>query len=65
MRFANDLVRQKFHELPTDTQLQYVRLDETLAKVEKVVMIESVMHDENILEMIIRISEKFYGHVIT
>lgn len=65
MTFATDLVQNIYHELPTDTQVLYTRMEEGLARNGQQLHIESVMADENILEVVIRIRQKFHFDACT
>ncbi len=58
MTFATDTVRSAFHQLPAQVQLDYVRLEEQLAKDEKFLRIDGVVRHGFDLEIIIRISEE-------
>lgn len=56
IRFLNEDVRQRYHELPVDRQREFERLAER-----KIVTILFVEMDENgISEVSIRIDEKFH-----
>ena len=56
MTFATELVRLKFHTLPTATQVQYSDMDVRMAKDGFAIHIEGVMQDEVIVEVIIRLT---------
>ena len=58
MTFASDLTRMLYHLLPAELQLEYVRIEELLAVTGREVRIESVLRDEQKLEIILRISEQ-------
>ncbi len=60
MTFASDLVQGIYHELPTETQLLYSRMEDKLAMSGQQLHIESVMADERILEVVVRIRQKFH-----
>lgn len=56
MTFASELTRLKFHELLTDEQLYFARLEERLAKTGMQFHIDSVMKDDKSLELVCRIT---------
>ncbi len=58
MTFASEACRTLFHRLPTDRQVEYSRLEESLSMDGKALHVESVMANENRLEVVVRISEK-------
>lgn len=62
MRFASELVRHLFHELPTDKQVEISRLEQHLAEAGSLVQIDSVMPYEDKLDIVIRISGQLHPH---
>lgn len=59
MTFSSELTRMIFHSLPTDTQLQFSRLESALTAQEMLMHIESVMGDGTKLELVARITGPF------
>ena len=59
MTFATDLVRLKFHTLPTATQVQYSDMDVRMAKDGFAIHIEGAMQDEKVVEVILRLTSIF------
>lgn len=57
MTYASDVVRICFHQLPTEKQVEYSRMEETLAKHGQRLRIEAVTHYGNVLEVVIRVTE--------
>ncbi len=64
MRFASELVRHLFHELPTDKQVEFSRLEQQLAEAGSLVQIDSVMPYDDKLDMVIRITGKLHPNGI-
>lgn len=62
MTFASEPVRFLFHQLPTETQVRYTEMEKRMAQRGQRLHIEGVMRFENILEVIIRITEQFNTH---
>lgn len=58
MTFGSETVQLLFHELPTDVQVDYLRLEEQLANAGKFMHVDAVMAWDNKLEVIIRIRHK-------
>lgn len=66
MTFSTSVVRASFHALPTDTQLEYSRLELHLAAKGQVMQVESVCSTETHLDVTVRISGKFDdGSILT
>ena len=59
MTFASDNVRMLYHQLPTETQVEYAGMESRLALRGQLLQIDSVMRVENILEVIIRVTQDF------
>lgn len=59
MTFETEEVQTKFHELPTQTQLDYCQLEIYLARADRSLHIFNLLRDENdSLQVVIRINEK-------
>lgn len=57
MTYASDTVRICFHQLPTEKQLEYSRMEETLARHGQQLRIEAVTQYGNVLEVVVRVTE--------
>lgn len=58
MTFASEAVRILYHQLPTDTQVRFTDMEETMAEYKQQLKIEAVMQYDRSLEVVIRITEK-------
>lgn len=58
MKFGSEVTRMLYHSLPTEVQVSYSRLEERLADDGKELQIESVMLNDNDLDVVVRISEQ-------
>ena len=63
MTFVSDAVRFTYHQLPTETQVRYAELEVRLALRGQRLQIEGVLRFDNILEIVIRITEQFQTDV--
>lgn len=59
MTFSSELTRMIYHSLPTDTQLQFSRLESVLTAQDMMLHVESVMGDGKVLELVARITGPF------
>lgn len=61
MTFANEEIRTQFHSLPTQTQSEWVSLDDSLARSGRQLCICEVhiLNEWNNLEVVVHIREKF------
>jgi hypothetical protein len=57
MTFVSETVRILFHQLPTETQMQYVKLSERFSERGAALCIEAVCRHERILEVVVRVGE--------
>lgn len=58
MLFRSEVARELFHELPTDTQVEFARLEELLANCGKILYVEAVMRGERSLEVVVRVCQQ-------
>lgn len=59
MTYSSETVRFLFHKLPTQTQVRYTDMEASLAKRGQRLHIDGVMQHDNILEVVVRITENF------
>lgn len=59
MTFRDEVTRLTFHRLPTDVQVAYSDFEQRLAQRGQQIFIDGVRLDENVSEVIIRISEDY------
>lgn len=60
MTFASEEVRQAYHELPTETQLSYERVEWRFAELlGQSLHVDEIIRTENSLEVVIRIRAQF------
>ena len=62
MTFETELVRVNYHLLPTDKQLEYMKLEREMNSHGKHMHITAVMFDETRLEICFRVSEKLHEY---
>lgn len=66
MTFASEAVRTAFHQLPTQTQVEYTEMENRFADQGRSLHIEAVIqHSERCLEVIVRIAEQFKTAALT
>lgn len=59
MTFASETTRFLFHQLPIEKQLIYIEWEKKLSIKNQLIQIDSVMNHENILEVVVRITDNF------
>lgn len=59
MTFRTESVRILYHQLPTETQVEYAEMEERFAKRGQGIAVEDVLFHENGLEIVIRITQQF------
>lgn len=60
MTFDNDTARLLFHQLPTENQVKWKDAERILAKQGKLLHVLSVMSDEEMLNVIVRVEEQLH-----
>ena len=59
MTFASEEVRMAFHQLPTQTQVEYTEMENRFADRGSGLHIEAVNHHADCLEVVVRVSHQF------
>lgn len=59
MTFASEAVRMAFHQLPTQTQVEYTDLEDRLADRSQRLHIDAVVQTDSYLEVVIRIAQNY------
>ena len=60
MTFQDEVTRTLFHQLPAHTQVTYADMEHRLAQCGHLLHIDSVLADENVLEVIVRVTTHGY-----